>query len=619
MKHNAYLVCPDAAFVTSARRKKFTDTLAFKRRGLKNKNVSATNAVDEEGEEEEGELLQGGEEGVAATDAPGDATEAAAAGADGEQGDAVGEEGELLQVGEEGAAAAGADGEQGDAVGEEGELLQVGEEGAGAPEDDTLSDDTESDEQRDENQDKIIEEYARKLFAADDPRMNSFGTQLVSLNEEEKNFAILQFKASNQSAEKAFYTPLQWDIANENLFKQCCVRGSQYTLTENLLKSIKKKLKTDQMPLTFLTQATMFKLVNGTHTWKANDVHLDLFFRLIPQNANFIKICRKLFFYYGNFVEIPDKTRSRGKFKYSETQITKMDFAELFLTCLYYFNRPLKAGTANTWESQKSTQTDWLNLAFNLQTNLVCTFDIGSCENLKSDDLKWNYGLFVSIKRTFQIKKKDQTQIITLQLNDPINFAGLSLYYSEFSTDTTRDSSKFVNMKTYAKKWILKSPKQMLADYIEQPEELWKKVYQELNSLAPDTIVCETPIEIKKKMIDEYLAPGKWLSMDIVHWWLASWCERLPDTTFFTYRQEAISKSLTSQGSFVKEKILCVSSYFYEHIKRDAEHPENPSNNELTNLQIFKKSFKICFVILKNKRDEFVRASIRGLPPPRSL
>ena len=513
--------------------------------------------------------------------------------------DAVGEEGEDAAgaVGKEGEEAAGADDEQGDAVAEEGEQGDaVAEEGAAAEalEDDTESDDIESHEERDENQDKIIKEYARKLFAADDPRMNSFGTQLVSLSEEEKNFAMKEFKASNQATEKAFYTPLQWITANDTQLKQYCLRNSQYQLSQPLLTSIKQKLiNTDQMPLKFLTQAAICKLASGFNTHKAIDVHLDLFFRLIPKEAHFMGICRKLFCYYQDSYEIPDRLgRQRNKpgYAYSETTITKLDFAELFLSCLYYFNIPLKKGTVNTWEFQNCKQDGWGNLALALRNNLVSTFKIASCENLSSDNLKSNYGLFVNIERSFEVENRIQKQIITLQLNDPINFTGLSLYYSEFCADTKRNSKEFVkNINKYARKCFFKSPEKSISSYLMTPEEQWQSVHKPLDTCEANKIVCDTPIQITKQMVEKHLAPSKWMSLDIVNWWLAYWCERLPENTFFTgEKSKSKSKRLTNKGSFVKEKILCVSSHFYQHIDRDFKHPENPSNNELDNLQIFK-------------------------------
>jgi Ulp1 family protease len=154
-----------------------------------------------------------------------------------------------------------------------------------------------------------------------------------------------------------------------------------------------------------------------------------------------------------------------------------------------------------------------------------------------------------------------------------------------------------VNINKYARKWIFKYPEKSISPYLMTPEEQWKKIHKPLDTWEANRIVCNTPIQITKQMVEKHLAPSKWMSVDIVNWWLAYWCERLPENTFFTgEKSKSKSKRLTSQGSFVKEKILCVSSHFYQHIDRDFKHPENPSKNELDNLQIF-KSFGILVPI----------------------
>ena len=117
---------------------------------------------------------------------------------------------------------------------------------------------------------------------------------------------------------------------------------------------------------------------------------------------------------------------------YKKTIISKLDFAKLFLSCFYYFDKQLYLSTVDGWAtikpSGKSSGDTFNTLALHLQHEITFKLDVASCENPYAKDLQLNYGLFVQITRTFQLNDIEQSQIITLQLKDPINFVGLSLY-----------------------------------------------------------------------------------------------------------------------------------------------------------------------------------------------
>jgi len=213
----------------------------------------------------------------------------------------------------------------------------------------------------------------------------------------------------------------------------------------------------------------------------------------------------------------------------------------------------------NSWDSINFTENNtFFNRANAVQNQLNCKLEIASYKNLTATDLQLKYGLLVEITRIFGTNR----QVVTLQVKDPYNCTGLSLYYSENRSPPEETLLQYADKIT-----AVKSPMQMIVKY-NQPGNTWEDMMTALmTKIGADDNICETPFQIKHSQLKS-LEPKGWLSGHIINWWLAYWCSLLPDTTYFLEQGAKSRKSGAIPD--VKQKFICASSHFWDLIANNS-------------------------------------------------